>query len=334
MGLYSPQGAKGRSLFADQVSIQAAIARMFSQKLDFFDRTLYPMIFHTRLSGQTIRIGPYATNEYDPSDGFQPKVDTVAPAHQVDADATMAFALGLSRMLNRNPESMQGAGEADSAKALEALKSGITTTIRDGFWPPMIEAEPKLLSLASKIDVRLWGNIRKVAKGKRKNGPFRINYVPATLLRGREDDWEVEAGLGLAGYQGTIEILQLLGAEQIPERMALEQRDDVRNAEEAYRMIQGDRIQKVVFADLATKAQEGMLVGGALARIWRRVLSGEELYEVIEEMDAAGELYIAPPSPDELLGQLGPGGPTGGPGGLIPPGERPVPTSLAALRGR
>lgn len=328
MALYTPGGAKGRSMFADQISIQAAMARMFSQRLDFFDRTLYPIIFHTRLAGQTIRVGPYATNEFDATDGVPPRVDVVAPQQNVDADQSMAFAMGLSRMLNRNPEAMQGAGEADSAKALEALKSGITSTVRDGIWPPMIEAEPRLLAAAGQMDVNLWGSMKKVAKGKRRNSAFRVNYVPTTDIRPYMHDFEVEAGLGLAGYQGTIEILQLLGAEQIPERMAIEQRADIRDAEKAYREIQGDRIRKLIFADLAAKAQEGVLVDGALSEIGKRNDKGEDLYDIIADLEKRGQLYIVPPSPetDPLAALLGGGG--AGPGGPPLP-----PPSLEAIQG-
>lgn len=331
MSLYSPLGAKGRSMFADQISIQAAMARMFSQKLDFYDRTLYPIIFHTRLAGQTIRLGPYATNEFDPSDGFQPKVESIAPAHQVDADQTMAFAMGLSRMLNRNPESMQGAGDADSAKALEALKSGVTTTIRDGIWPPMLEADPTLYAAAAEMDVNLWPNVKKVAQGRRKNSAFREDYVPAVDLRGREHDFEVEAGLGLAGYQGTIEMLQLLGAEQISERMMLEQRSDVRDAEEALREIESDRIRKIIRLDLEAKAAQGMLVPGALGKVLDRIERGESAQKVLQDLEEKGQLYIVPPSPEEMLG--GGGAPPGAPPGAgIPPEMLPAPT-LGALRG-
>lgn len=332
MALYTPAGAKGRSMFADQVSIQAAMARMFSQRLDYFDRTLYPIIFHTRLAGQTIRIGPYATNEFDPTDGVPPRVDVVAPQNPVDADQSLAFAMGMSRMLNRNPEAMQGAGNADSAKALEALKSGVTSTIHDGIWPPMLEAEPRLYAKAAQMDVNLWGNVKKVAKGKRKNAAFSVNYVPAVDLRNYIHDFEVEAGLGLAGYQGTIEILQLLGAEQISEVTAIEQRSDIRDAEKELRRIQGDRIKKLIFADLAAKAQEGVLVPGALSEIGKRNDKGEDLFTILEDLEKRGQLYVVPPSPeaDPLAALLGGGG-GGGPAG---PGGPPLPPpSLEAIQG-
>lgn len=309
MSLYVPSNAKGYSLFADQVSIQAAMARMFSQKLDFFDRTLYPLIFHTPLSGQTIKVGPYATNEYNVTSGTTPKVDTVAPAHQIDADQTMAFALQLSRMLNRNPEQMQGQGEADSAKALTELKSGITATVRDWIWPPALEVLPTVYANAATTDVNVWGNVKKQTRGRRRGAAFAADYVPTTVLRGRENDFEIEPGLGLAGYQGTLELMQLLGAKMIPVKDALEQGEWVRNVQEALRGIQSDKLEELLFADLATKAQGMMLQPNALSEVRKRVNKGEDLFDVVSDLAVKGQLVV-PPAP------VAPAGPGAGPEGM------------------
>ena len=314
MGFYSPGGPKGRSMFADQLSIQAALARMFSQKLDFYDRTLYPLIFHTPISGNTVKMGPYATNQYITSTGVTPKVDTVAPAHPIDADQTMAFVLGLQRMLNRNPEQFQGAGEADSAKALAELKTGITATVRDQIWPPMVHAVARLYEKAAKIDVNVWPHERRYATGKRKNTNFKVTYTPASDLAGREGSFGVEPGLGLAGYQGTVEILQMLGAETISEDTALEQLEHVTDPQAEKRRIFNDRLQKVLFATLASRAQVGAVDPAAIAEIRNRTNEGDDPYDVLLELDAAGRL--TPPAPAGLAPAGGPGGPqiAGAPG--------------------
>jgi hypothetical protein len=332
-GSYSPQGAKGRSMYADQLSIQAAMARMFSQKLDYYDRTLYQMIFHTPVSGNTIKMGPYATNEYVTTTGVQPRIDTIAPAHPIDADQMFQLTLGLSRMLNRNPEQFQGAGDADSAKALNELKSGITSTIRDNIWPPIIEALPKLYAKAAKIDVACWKYQRRYMMGSRKNQAFRTPYTPATDLFGREESFDVEPGLGLAGYQGTVEILQMLGAETISEDTALEQLEHVRDPQAEKRRIFNDRIQKVMFADLASKAQAGVLMPGAFAEIKTRAAKGEDPYEVMGQMEQAGRLIQPPPEmaapPGAPADMLGPG--VGGPGGPGPGAPTPSPEAVRRL---
>jgi hypothetical protein len=211
MSLYSASYAKGRSLFADQVSVQAAMARMFSQKLDYYDRTLYPLIFTTPLVGKTIKVGPYAVNQFDMTMGQQPRAEAIGPTNAIDADQTMQFAVGMSRILNRNPEQMQGAGPADSAKAIAELRKGVTDTIREGIWPAAVETLPSLYAAAAEMDVNLWGMTTKTSRGTRKNSEFQITYRPRTLLKGRERKIMVEPGVGLAGFQGTQELLMLLG---------------------------------------------------------------------------------------------------------------------------
>lgn len=327
MALYQPEGAKGRSMFSDQVSIQAALARMFSQKLDFYDRTLYPTVFHTPLVGDTVKIGPMAFNEYDLTNGQPPRLDTLQPAHSIDADQTMQFAIGLSRMLNRNPEQMQGAGPANSAKALEELKAGVNDTVREVLWPPAIETLPGLYTSASRMDVNLWANVGKKASGRRKNANFKISYRAGVDLDGREYDFEVKPGIGLGGYQGDLELMQLIGAEMISEDTMLEQASWVeRTPQEEKRLIQGDRLTKLIFADFSAKAEQGLLVPGALAKLKKAVAAGKDLYDTIEQMDAAGQLYVNPQQ------MAGPGGPGGGPGMGPAASFLPMPT-LQAMQG-
>lgn len=227
MQLYSA-AARGRSMFSDQISVQAAMARMFSQKLDYADRNLYPIIFTTPLSDRQVRVGPWAINEWDPNiSSTPPKVDVIGPQGSMDFDQTMAFTMGLQRILNRNPEQFQGiapGGRADSAKALNTLRdSVVNTTVRDMIWPPMIQALPLLYAKAAQLDVNLWPNERKRASGRMKNQAFNLHYRPKVDLEGRERDFQIEPGIGLAGYQGTLEMLQLVGAELMPEDEAIEQ---------------------------------------------------------------------------------------------------------------
>lgn len=330
MSMYSGMNTKGRSIFADQVSIQAAMARMFSQKLDFFDRTLYPLIFTTPLAGKTIRVGPYAVNEFDVTLGVNPRLDVVGPAQSVDADQTMAFAMGLSRMLNRNPEQMQGAGDANSAKAINELKAGVTATVRDYIWPNAIEVLPSAYANAAKIDVKLWGNKSKRSIGKHRNRNFSITYRPYELLKGRENTVEVEAGSGLAGYQGTLENLQKLGAETMSEDDFLEQDEGTRDAQKAKRGIQKMRLEKLQWAVLNARAAQdpsvpGALMAGAIGKIRNAVDEGKDLFDAITELEEANELYATPP-PTPDLGMMG------APGSM--PGMPPeIAPTLEALRG-
>lgn len=294
-GLYNPDTAKGRSFFSDQISIQAAMARMFSQKLDYFDRTLYPLIFTTPLLGKTIRIGPFALNEFDVNTGVQPKLETVAPANPVDADQTIQMALGLSRMLNRNPEAFQGAGEADSAKALDKLTEGVDRVVRSAIWPAAIQAMPVLYSTAARMDVKLWPNTKKSARGERKGTPFTVNYRPAVDLKGREYDFEIETPITVGGYQGVLQAMQLVQAEMLSEETAAEQNENIPNAKEELRRVDSGRVRKLQWADLQAKVGQGMIAPGALHEVEQAINKGEDLTEVIARLEKEGRLMVQMP---------------------------------------
>lgn len=326
-GLYNPDTAKGRSFFADQISIQAAMARMFSQKLDYFDRTLYPVVFTTPLMGRTLKIGPYAVNEFDMNNlgtAGAPRLETISPANPVDADQTIQMALGLSRMLNRNPEAFQGAGEADSAKALDKLTEGVDRVIRNSVWPAAIGALPVLYSAAARMDLSLWPNTAKKAKGERKGSPFRVNYRPAVDLgEGRAYDFEVETPITVGGYRGTLQTMQLVQAELLSEDSAFEQLEDIPNAKEEQRRVDAFRMKKLALADLQAKVGQGMLQPGALFAIQQAIKKGEDLTEALDKLEREGKLLIQPPA-------MGPeGAPPGGAG--APPDI--IPTLDAIRRG-
>jgi hypothetical protein len=330
MGLYSA-AARPRSMFSDQVSLQAAMARMFSQKLDFYDRTLYPLIFTAPLAQKAVQVGPWAINEFDPTFQGQFKVEVVGPTNAIDADQSMAFVMGMQRMLNRNPESFQGqapGGRAESAKAINSLRDAVAnTTIRDMLWPPMLHALPKLYGKAARMDLNLWPNEKKKASGRSKNSEFRIEYRPKVDLEGREDNFLIEPGVGLGGYQGTLEIIQLVGAELMDDQTALEQLEDVRDATEAKRRIDAMRLEKIELADLNARAlappgTPGKLQPDAIAKLRKLVQSsGKDLFDAIEELGARGEL-VEEPAPPMLPGMPGAGGPPGAPpAGMVPPLE-------------
>ena len=311
-GLFNPDTAKGRSFFADQISIQAAMARMFSQKLDYFDRTLYPVVFTTPLMGRTLKIGPYAVNEYDIANtqGSQPRLDTIAPANPVDADQTIQMALGLSRMLNRNPEAFQGAGEADSAKALTKLTEGVDRVVRNSVWPAAISALPVLYSTAAQMDLNLWPNVQKKAKGDRKGTPFRVTYRPAVdLADGRAFDFEVETPITVGGYQGVLQTMQLVQAELLSEDTAFEQLDDIPNAKEEKRRVDLFRIKKLALADLQAKTGNGVLAPGTLKAIADAIRKGEDIMDAIDRLEKEGKLTIQMPMGPEAAPMGGAGAP-------------------------
>ena len=334
--LYSATQAKGRPMFADQVPLQMAMARMFSQQIDFYDKTLYPTTFGTKLRGDTVKYGPGAYNEFDQTLGDKPAFFQQAPANPIHADQMLSFTLGLARVLNRNPESMQGGGDAVSAKAINELKGSVNMIVEDGIWPAFIDGLPRLYKAAAEMDINLWGRDAKKSSGVKRNNYFVESYTPGLDLSGYESDITVEPGLGLGGFQGKLEIMQMLGAGMISMDTALEMLPEYRNPQEEKRRIQGDKLDEVTWQTFAARAAE--LQPGALAEV-KRLMAEEDmdLSEAIAKVDAAGALFVPPPDPMAAMG----GAPGGNPlaalmGGMPPPdaggGEAPPPLSM--LRGQ
>lgn len=325
-GLYNPEMA--RSLLADQVSLQIAESRMFSQQIDYFDRTLYAPIFGSKIKGGKVKYGPGAYNEFDIQPGETPAFHQAAPPNPIHADQMMQFGIVIMRMLNRNPEALQGAGEADSAKAVTELKSAISGYAQQQLWPPMFQALPQGYSKAMRTDINLWGSERKAISGKtpefhesKRNERVSASYRPVSDLLGHEDNIEIEPGIMLRGYQGRLEIMQLLGAGLVSETSALELMDIIRDPREESRRIQTDQLRKLQFSDLAKSAEMGTLMPGAIAELKKRTEEGDDLFEVIAELEEKGQLKVPPPDPNAAAG--------GGLGG--PPGPEAIEQMAASL---
>jgi hypothetical protein len=93
------------------------------------------------------------------------------------------------------------------------------------------------------------------------------------------------------------------------------------------RRLQGDKIRKLIYADLAARASQGVLQPGALSEILERVEGkGEDMQEVIKELDRAGRLTAQPQAPPAM-----PGAPAG-PGGGIGPATSGVLPALETFR--
>lgn len=314
---YSLFAADGpRSMLQDQISLQAAMTRMFSQKLDFYDKVLYPMIFTTPLLGDTLKYGPGALNYFDMSQlgtSGRPYVEVITPKSSVDADSAMQFTMGLQRILNRNPESMQGQGQADSAKALAELKGAISTTVQRTYWPSIKQGHPKLYSEAMRMDINIWGRDKKRMSGqtpathpKERGIRKDVSYRPLQDLAGFEDEVEIEPGTLLDGYTGLLELMQLKGAGMLSLDTALERAQVIQDPEAEKRRIQTDQMEALIWADLNAKAQGGQLQPSAMADI--RDLQQKDsmdLFDAVRQLREQGRLYIEAPAEE-------PGMPTSG----------------------
>lgn len=315
--LFAYDRPKGRSIFMDQGSHQIAMSRILSQEVDYSDQTLYGPVFTDPVLGGNPQTGPGAVNVWDPTHPGQKRVERLSPANTINADRTIQFLIGVGRLLNRNPESFQGGGEADSAKALNALRQGVEGTVRDGFWPSFLEGMPKLYTLAMKTDLALWPHERKKAAGKDGKTPFSITYTPYLDLRGYEESVEIEPGYGLGGYQDHVLLLQEYTAGVMPFDEYLELNPNVSEPRRWRVGVEMDEIKKLQRMQLEQMAGSGILAPDALAKLLKLMAEeGIERSEAIQKLQESGELLAPapmpaegapPPPPSELAAFLGGG---------------------------
>lgn len=302
-----------RSLLADQISLQVAQSRMFSQQLDYFDRSLYPPLFGTKLVGDKVRYGPGAYNTFDPQMQEKPVFFQGAPPNPVQADQMMQLGMVLLRMLNRNPEAFQGGGDANSAKAISELKGSVSSTVSQNLWPTFFQGVPQLYGKAMRTDIALWGDEEKTISGMTpdthqslRRTPVGVTYRPRVALAGYEDEAQIEPGILLKGYTGRLELMQLKGAGGLSLDTFLEQLDVVRDPQSEKRRIQADKWEEVIVQDLLAKAGEGRLVPGAFAAIRDKVNTGTDFFDAVKELEEQGALYVEAPAL-EAQGQMGAG---------------------------
>jgi hypothetical protein len=243
----------------------------------------------------------------------------------------IGMTMGFLRFLNREDPTAQGDVNANSAKALNELKSGITAFVRDILWRPHMTVGPQMLKKAMQMDVRLWGDVRKTIRGVSpikgesdvgKVRRFQFSYVPNKDIAGYEEMVEIEPGSTLGGTAGRLEMMQLVGSELMSEETAIEQGDWARDMSEEMRRIEAQRIKKLMWANLealAAGSPMGQLNPAAIPRILKGIQEdGKEFAEMIEILQETGELMLEPPAPE------------GAPPGMGPEG---MPPEMAALMG-
>lgn len=295
--MYDGVNPKGRPPLADEVGIQAAISRFLSQTLEEGDAIINPIIAHTEVEGGELRRGPGASNQYVTTPGAPPpRIDKIAPDNPIHALNTINFLAQWGRVLTRNPESMQGMGEADSAKAVNALRAGVEGTIKDLIWPLFFHGEPRMYQLAMEMDINVWGNTKKEVVGRNSGSPFRESYRPNVALKGYEHALRIKQSHSAGGYQGEIQRMQKYGAGLMPLDAVLEEDPAVEEPLRYRRALQTDQLEKIQYELFTAQAQSGALAPDAIPKIIA-LMNDKDIswMEAAQQLSESGELLAPPP---------------------------------------
>lgn len=310
LALYNPEGP--RPWMIDQIGVDAALGRVLSQEIAYIDQILHGPIVTTGFEHKDFRSGPQGVNILDTTKTPNPDAKRLAPQTQINADRMASMFMAILRTETRNPESMQGGGDAVSSRAIESLKSGPGETLQEYIWPAITEALPTSYQIAAIEECNIWGDESKSVaievlepSNPAKRGAGYVKYTPNRHLRGNESMIRVEPGLGLASYQDEVAVQQRLGSKTISLLTALERFPDIPDAQGEWRRIQGDQVRDMI---LAAATQNGMLLNLAtLAKIAKAVEEGDNIYDEIIKADEEGRLMAQSQPP------AGPGGAPGGP---------------------
>ncbi len=309
---FSPNRDAGLSLFEDQLSFQVAISLLMSYKLAAADRQVNPIYWAKGHVG-TVKLGPNVMNKLTTA-GDIGKID---PPNLGQVDRDIEQLLGLSRILNRNPEVRQGEvnakGAYTSAKTLEQLDESIDTVIGRN-WDTISRGLQHLIRLAFTMDEQLWPDEEKHITTNIKNKTYRDTYVPSKDINGHYHI-SVDYGFGVGGYQGFLQHLQANQAKMMSRRRVIEVMPGVSDVDKEMREIELDEMDeagRILFQSQAASGQMDVMVWAEMRQLMAE--KGISLHEATlkmeerirkqaqesVEMGGADALSAAPaPTPDQ-----------------------------------
>ena len=297
-------------VFAGQLGLEAAMQKILAQEVESTDQTLHGPIFHSKLVGDVMRWDQ--PNLFDTTLGDKPFAMRLAPDSPGNLERSLGMLISLARLANFNPESMQGGGDANSAKAIHALQAGPRSLVQDILWRPFFNGFPRVYDICLDLEMNLWPNERKKAYGARNRGKemFEVEYTPSAHLEGFRSRIKIEPGFGLGGYQATLEGLQKQQSGAISMRTLRELDPSIRDAEMETRRVEAESVERIADALIEARGPSLSLAGVAK---WKRYIDeGMSKFDALQKVSDEGLLE---PQPDPAA---------------APPG---IPPEMAALMG-
>lgn len=312
-------------LFMGQIGIEAALQKVLNQEIRATDKMIDGPIVGPKLLGD--KWNPVGYNIVDTQSGekvFMPQ--RMGPSSPLNTERVLGSLVGLARILNRNPESFQGGGDASSAKAVQTLQAGVRSTVEDILWAPFMNAFPRVFDNCLEMEQNLWPNERKTAQGTRSKQTFEVDYIPSVHLEGYLGRIKIEPGMGLGGYQAKLDLMQHEQGGYISKQTLREMHPDIKNVQEETRRIEREQVEAFANAAFeALAASDPLTALKADFELMKQIQSGKSKFEAIQEVINKG--LLEPPQ-QEMPGM--PQLPPGLPGSPELPGPPP---SLPAARG-
>ena len=282
-------------LFAGQLGLEVALQKVLSQEIQATDEMLHGPITGSKLVGDELRWDGYNTLDTSIPGDRVIAPQRLAPTSPVNTQRIIAELMQMLRIANRNPESFQGAGDANSAKAVQTLQAGIRSTVQDILWVPIMDGLMRAYETARQMEIKLWPNEERTLRGKRAKEYFEVSYRPITDLVDYKARIRVEHDGELGGYQGSLDRQQKMTSGMLSKRSAMERDPDVRDVGEEWRQIETEQLDALIDQVIAAKGPELSVSG--LLRVRALIGEGKTKAEAFQQVDEEGG-FAPPPAPE------------------------------------
>jgi hypothetical protein len=316
-------------LFAGQLGLEVAMQKVLSQEIQATDEMLHGPVSGTKLVGDELKWDGYNVLDASFGDRIVPP-QRLAPTSPVNTQRIIGELMSMLRIANRNPESFQGAGDANSAKAVQTLQAGIRSTVQDIIWVPIMDGLQRAYESARQMEINLWPLLEKTVRGKKTKEYYEVSYRPIVDLTDYKARIRVEHDGELGGYQGSLDRQQKMTSGSLSRLTAMERDPDVRDVQQELRRIEIEDVSRLLDQVIAAKG-ETLTVAG-LIRVQELISEGKTKQEAYRQAESEGVLEPPPPpveapvpggpAPEDIMSMLGGGG-----------GAEEPPIDLATARG-
>lgn len=319
-----PEQLGGESMFEQNIGLVLAYMRVLNQKLSYNDSVVWPWL--------VVR-GPHTMDTQDrvielmDRDG---QASFLNPPGEIQVERDLEVLDRLIRIMNQDTEALRGEapGSTVTGRGVAELTRTVTTQVQD-FWETMKPDLEFIRTAALIIDEELYGNIEKPMMGRHKGESFEEKYTPRKDIK-QHHSVSIDFGIGVGGFEGFVELMQLAAQGYIDEQAVMEQAPWIRSVTDTRRKVMLDRLERVMFEMMSGGAPPAMV--NHLGAWHEAIQTGSDPWKWIVENP------MPEPQPEPGLGPEGqsvPGGAApaaeGGPPSVPAPSPRQI---LALAQGR
>lgn len=237
----------GSSDLEQQIGLEIAFMRILDQKLALNDSVVWPWMFTTGYvevdpDERRIRAGaPDATAQF------------LTPPAQFQVNQDLLVLRDLLRVFNYETEATQGevTGGPITGRGIVELNSLVVNTVQS-FFDDLSGYMSRTYATAMVMDRNMFAGTVKSVQGQGRGEPFFLDYDPGKDIGDGFGRVTVEFGPGLGGFEGSLQMLQHLGADAISTETVMQKNPHIRSVTAERRRIVVEKAQKMLLEQSLT----------------------------------------------------------------------------------